>query len=130
MKETNTKKKYAVLFLSVSIIFILGMFCSCGGSGSSEEETTQAKTKATVTAGEAAAQADENKKAAAQKKTGTEDPAIDAAKAKATEDIEGFDGNWENLSIDVDESITTIDFDWKGTHYQYTFDQSTRQITD
>ena len=127
MKEINMKKTHTILFLTASIIFIMGMLCSCGSSNSSEEETTQAETKATVTAGEAAEEASQ---ATTQKKTGTEDPAIDAAIAKATEEIEGFDGSWENLSIKVDDPITTIDFDWKGTHYQYTFDQETGQIID
>jgi len=127
MKETNMKRKYTLLFLTATIIFIMGMFCSCGSS-TSEDATAESTTeKATVTAGEAADQA---KEATTQKKTGTEDPAIDAAKAKAMEDIKGFDGNWENLSIEVDDPITTIDFDWKGTHYQYTFDQESGKITD
>ena len=126
------KKKHTILFLTASIIFIMGMFCGCGGSSSADDAATEAPSteKATITAGEAAAQAEESKEATTQKKTGTEDPAIDAAKAKATEDIKGFDGKWENLEIEVDDPITTIDFDWKGTHYQYTFDQESGKITD
>ena len=125
--KNSTNKKSVLTALTITLVFILCMLCSCGGSGSSEGGATEAETKATVTAGEAADQA---KEATTQKKTGTEDPAIDAAKAKATKDIKGFDGNWENLSIDVDDPITIIEFDWKGKHYQYTFDQESGKITE
>ena len=126
MKKT-TKERYILPALALTLIFSLGMLCSCGSSSADDEATEATTEKATVTAGEAAAQADEKAKEAA-KKTGTEDPALDAVMAAAKEDIEGFDGNWENLSIDVDDPITVIDFDWKGTHYQYTFDQTSGKI--
>ena len=61
-------------------------------------------------------------------KTGTEDPAIDAVKAAAYEDIEGFDGKWNNIAIDVDDTITTVEFDWNKTHYVYQYDQSNNRI--
>ena len=125
-------KKY--MALAISTLFILSIFCACGG-GASEEEANEATAKATVTAGEAAEKEAQDKadKNATQdpttrKKTGTEDPAIDAVKAAAYEDIQGFDGTWNNIGIDVDEAITTIDFDWNGNHYQYKFDQETGQI--
>jgi len=127
MMTKTIKKRFILPALALKLIFSLGMLCSCGSSSADDEATEATTEKATVTAGEAAAQADEKAKEAT-KKTGTEDPAIEAAKAKATKDIKGFDGNWENLSVDVDDPITVIDFDWKGTHYQYTFDQTSGKI--
>ena len=83
--------------------------------------------KATVTAEEAAKEAEENAKEAT-KKTGTEDPAIDSVMEAATEDIEGFDGSWENVEMGVDDPIVTIDFDWNGNHYQYKYNEDTGEI--
>ncbi|MDO4197048.1 MAG: hypothetical protein Q4D33_12990, partial [Prevotellaceae bacterium] len=104
---------------------------ACGGSG--DETATEATeiTKATVTAGEAAEKAaqDNNSQGTTERvKTGTEDPAIDSVKAAAYEDIQGFDGKWKNIEVDVDDTITTIDFDWNEQHYQYKFDQESGQI--
>ena len=128
----NHVKKY--IALAVAAVFILGMFCACGGSG--EEAATDATeaSKSTVTAGEAAEKAAQDKadkeaqEPTTRKKTGTEDPAIDSVKAAAYEDIKGFDGKWKNIEVDVDDTITTIDFDWNDNHYQYQFDQATGQI--
>ena len=128
----NTKKYIA---LAVSAVFILGMFCACGSTEGDASEEAETTAKATVTAGEAAEQEAQDKadKDATQepttrKKTGTEDPAIDAVKAAAYEDIKGFDGKWNNISVDVDDLVTTIEFDWKGTHYKYEYDQETNEI--
>ena len=120
----NHVKKY--IALAVAAVFILSLFCACGDS--TEQAATEATeaTKATVTAGEAAEKAAEEPTKKVKK--GTEDPAIDAVKAAAFEDIEGFDGKWNNIEVDVDETVTTIDFDWGGDHYQYQFDQATGQI--
>lgn len=129
---TNRKK---TIVLAVTSLFLLGMFCACGSSGDKATEETETTAKATVTAGEAAEKDAQDKadKAATQettkrKKTGTEDPAIDGAKAAAYEDIKGFDGKWENLAVDVGDTVTTIDFDWNGNHYQYQYDQEKNQI--
>ena len=126
----NTKKCIA---LSIIAIFAISMFCACGDGDS--EEATETTAKATITAGEAAENASQKnndnnamQETTQRKKTGTEDPAIDAAKAAAYEDIQGFDGKWKNISVDVDDVITTIEFDWNGNHYQYQFDQESGQI--
>ena len=128
--EINMKNVKKCFALAISVIFILSMICACGDA--SEQETAETTAKATVTAGEAAEQ-EAQKKAAndaveAEKKQGTEDPAIDAVKAAAFEDIEGFDGNWNNISVDVDDTITTIEFDWNKNHYKYQYDQANNQI--
>ena len=131
-KENNTLvKKY--IALAVSAIFVLGLLCACGGSGEdASTEATEATeaAKSTVTAEEAAKKAsEENAKGGPNRvKKGTEDPAIDAAKVAAYADIEGYDGKWQNLAIDVDDTITTIEFDWNGNHYKYEYDQATRKI--
>ena len=125
---TNAKKYIA---FAVMVALFLGMLCSCGGT--SEESSTETASKATVTAGEAAEKAAQDKADKEQEttkrvKTGTEDPAIDAVKAAAYEDIEGFDGNWNNIALDVDDTITTIEFDWNKNHYKYQYDQVNNQI--
>ena len=133
MKIASNIKKY--IALAVIAAFMLGMLCACG-SDASEEEATETKAKATVTAGEAAEKEakDQADKDAAQKETtkrvkkGTEDPAIDAVKAAAYEDIKGFDGKWSNISVDVDDTVTTIEFDWNNNHYKYEYDQETKSI--
>ena len=130
--ENNTfVKRYIVL--AITAVLILGTLCACGGS--SEEAATEATeaAKATVTAGEAAEKAsqDTNNQGPTERvKTGTEDPAIDSVKAAAYKDIEGFDGKWNNIEVDVDDTITTIDFDWDGNHYQYQFDQTSGKIVN
>ena len=120
-----------VIILTASLILAIGMLCSCGGSDTSDDSAvTEATTaeKATVTAGEAAAK--EQTKETQKVKTGTEDGAIDAAKAKAAADIKGFDGNWENVEVEVDDPTTIIDFDYGGKHYSYTFDQESGKIVE
>ena len=125
MKTNNTKRGAVVLALLS--LFILGMFCSCGNSDSTDQDTSKASSE--VTATEAADQdAPVETTATRAPKTGTEDPAIDAVLAAAYDDIEGFDGKWQNIAVDVDETITTIDFDWNGSHYQYKYNQGSNEI--
>lgn len=131
MKNENCTAVKKYIALAVTAVFVLGLLCSCGGA--EEEIATEASetSKATVTAGEAAEK--ESQKKDSQEftepvKSGTEDPAIDSVKAAAYKDIKGFDGEWNNIAIDVDDTITIIDFDWNGNHYQYKFDQETGQI--
>ena len=118
-----------VIILAASLIFVLGILTACGGSSTDESATTEAATeKATVTAGEAAEK--DATKETKKVKTGTEDSAIDTAKAYAKEHIKGFDGNWENLELEVDDPTTIINFDYKGKHYTYTFDQESGKIVE
>ena len=130
----NAKKYIA---LAVTAVFLLGLLCACGSSDEEAAEETEPTTKSSVTASEAAmkeamdkAMEEKNatKETTKRKKTGTEDPAIDGVKAAAYEDIPGFDGKWNNIEVDVDDTITTIDFDWNGNHYQYQYDQEKDQI--
>ena len=120
--------KYAkkIIALVVSAIFILSILCACGDSAEQEATEAAEATKATVTAEEAAEKAAQE--TTKRVKNGTEDPAIDAVKEAAYEDIKGFDGNWKNIAVDVDDTITTIDFDWNDSHYQYQFDQASGEI--
>ena len=125
---TEMTKNKKIMIFAAGLVLALGLLCSCGGSGTDETATTEAPAeKATVTAGEAAAQQAEATKPT---KTGTEDGAIDAAKAKAFDEIKGFDGAWENLELEVDDPTTIIDFDYGGQHYTYTYDQDKKQIVN
>ncbi len=126
--NTCTEIWKKVIALVVMMVFILGILTACGGSGGEDSTAASESPKATVTAGEAAEKAGQEKSDMGQEpvqqiKTGTEDGAIDAVQEAAYKDIKGFDGKWTNLEIDVDDVITTIDFDWQGNHYQYRYDQ-------
>ena len=123
-------KSKKIISLAVAAVFVLGSFCACG-STTSEEEAAETTAKATVTAGDAAEKESQDKatqETTKRVKKGTEDPAIDAVKAAAYEDIKGFDGKWKNISVDVDDVITTIEFDWNDEHYIYKFDQAAGKI--
>ncbi|MDO4197050.1 MAG: hypothetical protein Q4D33_13000 [Prevotellaceae bacterium] len=131
--ENNTSvKKYIALVATA--VFAVGVLCACGGSGEEAASDATEAAKATVTAEEAAEKAAQDKndqnmqETTKHVKTGTEDGAIDAAQAAAYEDIEGYDGKWQNLSIDADDPITTIEFDWNGNHYKYEYDQAAGKI--
>ena len=131
-KDTNTfVKKY--IALAVTAVFALGMLSACGGSSEETDSDATEASKATVTAGEAAEKAAQDKnnqntqETTKRVKTGTEDGAIDAAQAAAYEDIEGYDGRWQNISVDLDDTITTIEFDWNGNHYKYEYDQTAKK---
>ena len=127
--EKNTSvKKYIVL--AMTAIFAIGLLSACGGSEEESSSDTVETTKATVTAGEAAENEalEKAENSSKQKKTGTEDGAIDAVQKAAYEDIKGYDGKWQNLSVDVDDPITTIEFDWNNTHYKYEYDQDARSL--
>ena len=132
-KENNTfVKKY--IALAVIAIFVLGILSACGESSEEVASDATEAAKATVTAGEAAEKAAQDKndqniqETTKRVKTGTEDGAIDAVQAAAYEDIEGYDGKWQNISVDVDDTITTIEFDWNGNHYKYEYDQTAGKI--
>ncbi len=123
-------KSKKLISLAVAAVFVLGAFCACG-STTSEEEAAETTAKATVTAGDAAEKESQDKasqETTKRVKKGTEDPAIDAVKAAAYEDIKDFDGKWKNISVDVGDAITTIEFDWNDEHYVYKFDQAAGKI--
>ena len=130
--EAILKKSIALAVIAIALaliaLFIIGTLTACGSASDEAAIEASDTPKATVTAGEAAEKAGQEKaangqSATQQNKTGTEDGAIDAVREAAYKDIEGFDGKWTNFEIDVDDVITTIDFDWQGNHYQYRYDQ-------
>lgn len=120
--STSGKK---IIALMIALVMALGMLCACGSS--SEEGAGEPTEKATVTAGEAA-EKEAQKETTKIVKTGTEDAAIDAIHAAVYEDIEGYDGKWQNVNIDVDDAVTTIEFDWNDQHYVYQYDQEKGEV--
>lgn len=120
---------------------LLAMLCSCGIAATADEPTTEPPTPSTITAGEAAQKASESAEQvdtdadagdadAQDTEPGTEDSAIDAVRKAAENDIKGFDGKWQNLSIEVDDPIAVIDFDWGDKHYQYKYDEDAGKMVE
>ena len=134
MKKGNNTFVKRYIALAVTAIFALGILSACGESSEEVSSDASEAAKATVTAGEAAEKAAQDKndqniqETTKRVKTGTEDSAIDAVQVAAYEDIVGYDGRWQNISVDVDDTITTIEFDWNGNHYKYEYDQTAKKI--
>lgn len=120
------KKKYIIII--AALVFAIGMFTSCGDSSSSgDESATEATTQGkTVTAEEAAKAADSAKETTED--PGTPEAALSAVEEAASKDIEGFDGNMEDMHMSVDEPIATISFESNGEHYTYSYNMKTGEL--
>ena len=60
----------------------------------------------------------------------SDDPGFDAILQKAFDEIEGFDGNMENIKETAEDGVTVVSFDWHGDHYEYKYDQAKKEIIE
>ncbi len=60
----------------------------------------------------------------------SDDPGFDAILQRAFDEIEGFDGNMENVKESAEDGVTTVSFDWNGNHYEYKYDQAKKEIIE